>query len=68
MYVNVSLFFFSWFGHYISSRALLKSQAIAIIMIAFITINRKVNKKPNSVLEGTSETRFSLSDNQFLNE
>lgn len=67
MYVNVSLIFFSWFGHYISSRALLKSQAIAII-IAFITINRKVNKKPNSVLEGTSETRFSLSDNQFLNE
>ena len=48
-------------------RALLKAQAIGML-IAWLTINKKVNKKPNSIPEETSETQFSFSDYQYLNE
>ena len=34
-------------------------------MIAWITKYRKVNSKPNSIQEETSETQFSLFDNQY---
>ena len=37
------------------SRALLKAQAIGML-IAWLTINKKVNKKPNSIPEETFET------------
>ena len=49
------------------SRALLKAQALGML-IAWLTINKKVNKKPNSIPEETSETQFSFSDYQYLNE
>ena len=48
-------------------RALLKAQAIGML-IASLTINKKVNKKTNSIPEETSETQFSFSDYQYLNE
>ena len=40
------------------------SNVLNSIMIAWVTINRKVYKKPNSIEGKTSETQFSFSDNQ----
>ena len=40
---------------------LLKVQAIGML-IACVTINRKVNKNPNTI-QVASETQFSISDN-----
>ena len=34
------------------------------MMVACVTINRKVNKKPESIPEETPETQISFSDNQ----
>ena len=50
----------------IFSRALLKAQAIGI-MIAWASKNRKVNKKPISI-EETSKTQSSFSYTQWLSE
>ena len=49
-------------------RALLKAQSIGI-MVAWVTRNRKANKKPNRIQEETSETQFSffLIINNLLN-
>lgn len=44
-------------GDIFISRALLKAKATCII-IARVTINRKVNKQPYSISEETSETHF----------
>ena len=44
---------------FIFSRALLTAQAIGML-IACVTINRKVNNKPNSIQEETSETQSSF--------
>ena len=42
---------------------MLKAQAIGML-VACVTINRKVNKKPESIPEETPETQISFSDNQ----
>ena len=47
---------------YIFSRALLKAQAMSI-MIARVTIKRLANKKPNNIQEKPFETQFSFPDN-----
>ena len=36
------------------------------MQIVYVTINRKVNKKPNSIQEETSEPLSSFSDNRYL--
>ena len=47
------------------SRSFLKAKALGIL-IAWVTENRKINKKPNSVQEETSETYFSFSNYQIF--
>ena len=49
------------------SRALLKAQAIAML-IACVNINRKVDMNLNCIQEETSETQFNFSDKQKLSE
>lgn len=44
------------------SRFLLKVHAIGMLIAVCVTINRKVNKNPNSIQEA-SETEFSIFDN-----
>ena len=38
------------------------------MLIALVTVNRKVNKNLDSIQEETSETQSSFSDNQWLSE
>ena len=38
------------------------------MLIAWVTVNRKVNKNLDSIQEETSETQSRLSDNQWLSE
>ena len=38
------------------------------MLVACVTINRKVNKKPESIPEETPETQISFSDNQKKNQ
>ena len=43
----------------------LKSQTTGML-ITFVTINSNINKKPNIILEVTSERQFDFADNQEL--
>ena len=46
-------------------RALLKVQATGI-MLAWVTLKRKVNKKPDSIKKETTEAEFCFFDDQYM--